>query len=100
MLGQWQRLLASLSLQQKISIGVAAAAVIAGLIGFSRWRQEGDFKPLYNSMQADDAGAVLEKLKESGVEYRLTENGSTILVPSARLAELRLQLAGAGLPKT
>jgi flagellar M-ring protein FliF len=100
MLGQWQRLLASLSLKQKISIGVAAAAVIAGLIGFSRWRQEGDFKPLYNSMQADDAGAVLEKLKESGVEYRLTENGSTILVPSARLAELRLQLAGAGLPKT
>jgi flagellar M-ring protein FliF len=42
----------------------------------------------------------VQKLKETGVEYRLPEAGGTVLVPSARLAELRLSLAAAGLPKT
>jgi flagellar M-ring protein FliF len=43
---------------------------------------------------------VVQKLKESGVEYRLTDGGSVVLVPSARLAESRLTLAAAGLPKS
>ena len=34
------------------------------------------------------------------MDYRLPEAGGTILVPSARLAELRLNMAAAGLPKT
>ena len=51
-------------------------------------------------MSPEDAAAVVQKLRESGTEYRLTENGTGVLVPSARVAELRLQMAGAGLPKT
>ena len=43
---------------------------------------------------------VVQKLKESGVEYRLADNGATVLVPSEKLAESRLALAAAGLPKT
>ena len=42
----------------------------------------------------------MQKLKESGVEYRLPESGGAVLVPSAKLAELRLGMAAAGLPKT
>ena len=44
--------------------------------------------------------AIVQKLKESGVEYRLPEEGGMVLVPSARLAELRINMAAAGLPKT
>ena len=40
------------------------------------------------------------KLRELGVDYRLADNGSTILVPSDKVAEARLQLASAGLPKS
>ena len=42
----------------------------------------------------------MQKLKETGVEYRLPEGGGSVLVPSARLAELRLTMAAIGLPKT
>jgi flagellar M-ring protein FliF len=42
----------------------------------------------------------VQKLREGGVEYRLPEGGGSVLVPSARLAELRLNMAAAGLPKT
>ncbi len=43
---------------------------------------------------------MLAKLREVGAEYRLDDNGSTILVPSGKVAELRLEMASAGLPKS
>ena len=70
------------------------------MIALEHWNQERDFKPLFTGVAAEDAGAVLAKLRESGVEYRLADDGATILVPSARVAEVRIELASAGLPKT
>ena len=93
------RLLASLSIGQRIAILLMAGAVGAGLYAFSQWRRESDFRPLYASLAAEDAGAVVQRLKESAVDYRLSEDGRAILVPSARVAELRLSLASAGLPR-
>ena len=97
---QMKKLLARLSMAQKLSIAAAAVLVVAALIGFAQWRHEGDFHPLYTGLAAEDAGAVVQRLKETGTEFRLSENGSTVLAPSARLAELRLQLAASGLPKS
>lgn len=83
-----------------LSLVLAAAAVIGGLAAFSRWNRERDFRPLYSSLAPEDAAAVLAKVRESGSEFRLSENGATVLVPSERVAELRLVMAGAGLPKS
>src|SRR4051812_47391252 len=93
-------LLSSLTNAQKLSIGAVAIGVIAAIFGFLKWTHERDFRPLYTGVAAEDAGAVLAKLKEGGIEFRVAENGSSILVPSARVAETRLQLAAAGLPKS
>jgi flagellar M-ring protein FliF len=97
---QINKLLAGLSLRQKVSIALVALLTAAGLFAFSRWRRESDFRALYTSMAPEDAAGVVQKLRETGVEYRLGENGASVLVPSARLAESRLALAAAGLPKT
>jgi flagellar M-ring protein FliF len=96
---QIKRLLESLTWKQMLSLVLAAAAVIGALSVFSRWNRERDFRPLYSSLAPEDAAAVLAKVRESGSEFRLSENGSVVLVPSARVAELRLLMAGAGLPK-
>lgn len=89
-----------LSLSQKISILAAAVLTVGGIYGFIRWKHENDFRPLYTSMAAEDAAAVVQKLRETGVEYRLSESGSAVSVPTTKLAESRLALAAAGLPKT
>jgi flagellar M-ring protein FliF len=84
----------------RISIPAVALAVAAGLLLFTQWRQERDFRPLFTGMSSEDAGAVVAKLKENGTDYRISEDGATVLVPSAKVAESRLQLASAGLPRT
>lgn len=97
---QLKNLLLSLSLRQRVFIGVMAVVAGAGIWGLVHWNRERDFKPLYSNLASEDAGAIVAKLRESATEYRLAENGGEILVPSAKVAELRLQLAAAGLPKS
>ena len=100
MKAQLQEIIGRLSARQRILIVAAAVAAIAGLVVFTRWRSERDFKPLYTELAPEDASAVVAKLRELGAEYKLSENGTAILVRPARLADLRIQLAGAGLPRT
>ncbi len=97
---QLKKLIQSLSGRQRLTILLAAAVVAAVMTAFSHWRRENDFQPLYTTLAAEDAAAVVEKLKQSGVDYRLAANGSTVLVSSAKAAESRLALAAAGLPKS
>jgi len=93
------KLLANLTRTQIATILLVLAATGAGLYYFVRWRHENDFRPLYSELAAEDAGAIVERLKQSAVEYRLSADGRTVLAPSARVAELRLSLAGEGLPR-
>ena len=93
-------LLSKLTNGQKISLALAVVVVVAGLFGFLKWSKEADFRPLYTGVAAEDAGAVVAKLKESGAEYRVIDGGATILVPSGKVGETRLQMAALGLPKT
>jgi flagellar M-ring protein FliF len=99
-MGQYQKLFASLSLKQRISVGVAAILIVAAVYGFVNWRRERNFKPLYTGVAAEDAAAIIQKLKEAGTEYRLSETSGVISVPSDKVAESRLNLAAAGLPKS
>jgi len=94
------RIFANLTLRQRVTIGLVLVAVVAGIYALVHWEKEADFKPLFTGLAPEDAGAIVQKLKESGVEYRLPEAGGAVLVPSARLAELRLAMATAGLPRS
>ena len=94
------KLLISLTIRQRITIGLAAATILAGLWGLARWNQERNFQPLYTSLSTEDAAAVVEKLRADKIEYRLDPTGGVIRVRSEAVAETRLRIAGAGLPKT
>ena len=94
------KLLASLSTRQRIAILTAALTTGFGLYALVHWQHESDFRPLFTGLAPEDGAAVIQKLKEAGVEYRLPDGGGSVLVPSARLAELRLSMAASGLPKT
>ncbi|MGD0434881.1 MAG: flagellar basal-body MS-ring/collar protein FliF [Bryobacteraceae bacterium] len=97
---QAKKLLSSLSIVQRFTIVLCGIAVAAGVLWFSRWQHEQGMRPLYSSLAPEDASAMVQKLRESGVAYRVSENGTTLLVPEDRVPELRLEMAGLGLPKT
>src|SRR3954452_9102357 len=99
-MGQLKKLFGTLSRQQLVTIALVVTLVGAGLAAFLHWNRERGFKPLFTGMSSEDAGAIVQKLKESGTEFRLAANGSSVLVPEARVDELRLEMSGAGLPKT
>jgi flagellar M-ring protein FliF len=99
-MNQFKQIFDRLSWPQRIWIAVAVVLVVSGLAWTNHWNGERDFKPLFTGLADEDAGALVAKLHEGGVEYRLASGGSTILVPSDKVAEARLQMASAGLPKS
>ena len=73
----------------------ATAALVAGYV----WSQEPDMQVLFSHLAAEDAGAIVTKLKEQKIPYTLEGNGATIMVPSDKVHELRMQLASQSLPQ-
>ena len=94
------KLLASLSIRQKVATAAVVLLAAAGLYYLARWRREADFHPLFNGLAAEDASGIVQKLKEEGIPFRLSADGSSVLAPSARIPELRIAMAAADLPRT
>jgi flagellar M-ring protein FliF len=57
-----------------------------------------NYQPLYADLSTSDSAAIVERLEENGVKYKLGGQGNTILVPEDDIYRLRLNLAAAGLP--
>lgn len=96
---QLTRLWQSLSWKQRASLGGALIAVIALLAAAVEWNRQRDLRPLFTNLAPEDAGAIVARLKSANVRYRVSDGGS-VLVPSDRVAELRLEMAASGLPRT
>jgi len=97
---QVKRIFGTLTARQLTTILLVAALVAGGIYGFTQYQREAGFRPLYTTLAPEDAALVVQRLKESGVAYRISANGTMISVPEDRVAELRLDMAGAGLPKS
>ena len=76
-------------------LGVAALIAVVALMWVGA--RDSDYRILFPNMSEKDGGQVIERLTQLNVPYRFTEGG-TIMVPSARVPELRMKLAAAGLP--
>ena len=99
-MNQLTRLWKSLSNIQRISLFLVPLLLSAIGVAGLRWKHDADFRTLYSSLTPEDASTVTQKIKEAGIEYRLDETGATVTVPADRLAEARLALAGAGMPRS
>jgi flagellar M-ring protein FliF len=75
--------------------GVAAA--IAVTIVVVLWSNQPVYHLLYSNISPEDAATITEKLKEQKIPYEVRDGGA-IMVPQDRVHELRLMLAGQGLP--
>lgn len=90
----WNRL----SRPQKIITVLAPLVVAVALITLITWAGRPQYVAIFSKLSDTEAGAITTKLKDLKADYQLADNGSTIMVPQQSAADLRLQLASAGLP--
>lgn len=91
----WNRL----SSPQKIITVLAPLVVAVALISLITWAGRPQYVAIFTKLSDADAGAITTKLKDLKADYQLADNGSTIMVNQQSAADLRLQLASAGLPQ-
>ncbi len=91
--------LAALPSKVKFNLGAGAVALAAVVIGLLVWSNQGDYKVLYANLSDKDGGAIIAQLSQMNIPYRHAEGGAAILVPAAKVHDVRLKLASAGLPK-
>ncbi|MFT4577211.1 MAG: flagellar M-ring protein FliF [Nitrospinales bacterium] len=98
-LGQLGERFNELSQGKKVAALSLVALALASLLVMSLWLKAPDFQLLYANLSQEDAGAIVEKLKSQKVPYEITNGGRTIRIASDMIHEIRLQLAGEGLPE-
>ncbi len=78
-----------------IGIAVAVAAGVTVVL----WSRGPSYSLLYGNLGTEDQAQITQALDTAGIPYQLTPDSSGIEVPSERLSEARLKLAGQGLPE-
>jgi flagellar M-ring protein FliF len=96
---QLKNLFISLSIGKRIALLILAVGFMAGFVFLMNWAGNSEFHPLYTNLDANDAGVILNRLKDQKIPYRLSANGSTILIPREKIYEIRMELASEGLPQ-
>jgi flagellar M-ring protein FliF len=82
--------------RQVLLLGLAVLLAVALFLG-SQWMGDTPYVPLFASLPAEDAGAIVTQLKASKTPYRVGA-GDQILVPADKVNEIRLRVASQGLP--
>ena len=89
---------AQLGLNQRVSLAVAAIAVIGGLIAVVLWSRRPDYQLLYARLGDKDSAAVISYLQSQNIPHQITGGGANVSVPADRVYKLRMDLAGKGIP--
>lgn len=88
-----------LSLNQKVLIAGAFLLIVVALLMVILTKDStSGYEALYTDLTEKDAAAIIEKLEEDKISYKLTDSGTTILVPSEQKYKTRLNLASQNLP--
>ena len=87
-----------LGLNQRVSLIVAAIAVVGGLVGVVLWSQRPDYQLLYARLGEKDTSAIISHLQTLNIPHQVTAGGTAVMVPSNQVHKLRMDLAGKGVP--
>jgi flagellar M-ring protein FliF len=82
---------------------LALAGIVAGTIVVMYFVFIASSKPnlvvAYSSLAPEDSAAIADQLEKDGIAYQVGGGGSQVSVPANKVAEVRIKLAQAGLPK-
>ena len=92
--GRWQKL----SRPRQVVLVVITAAVLVSLLLVIQHFNRPRYVTLYHNLDPGQAAPLLQHLQERGVPYRLDNLGTTLMVPQEMADELRIEMAGQGMP--
>lgn len=89
----------ALSTAKRAALVFTTATVLVAVLAVSWLGGRINYAYLYTNLDPKDAAAIAEKLSELQVPYEVDASGTALRVPREQVHELRLQMAGAGLPQ-
>jgi flagellar M-ring protein FliF len=84
---------------KRITLAVLVLGTATGLGFLMTWSGGVDLRTLYSGLDPQDAGAIVQRLKEQKIPYRISADGRSIMTPAENVHEVRMQLASEGLPQ-
>ncbi len=84
---------------QQIGIITILALTIAVIVAAVLWSQRVEYANLFRDLPEKESGEIIEALQKMNVPYHIQPQNGSIEVPGDKVHELRLKLAGMGLPK-
>ena len=89
---QWH----SLDRKKKALVIALTCCIFAFIYMASYFAFRTNYVPLFTGLEHADAGRIVERLSDRNVPYRLSNEGTSILVPEKDVYELRLSMASEG----
>jgi flagellar M-ring protein FliF len=100
LLDKGSRTFGSFTIGQKVVSIVGVLVLVFGGYFFMTWASKPSYAPLFTDVTPTDASAIVDQLNSAGTPYKLTDGGSTILVPQAQVYDTRIALSGKGVAPT
>ena len=82
--------------QLAVMVGIAASVAIG--VAVVLWSWTPSYSLLFGNLAQKDASEVITALQQSGIDYEVNHETGAVMVPSGKVQEARMKLAGQGLP--
>lgn len=83
--------------QVMMLFGVVAGSIV-GMVLMVGWLNSVTYARLYSNLSQNEAGEIVSYLNDQKIPYQIGDGGGAIEVPSDKVYQVRLELAGQGLP--
>ena len=92
--------LSELTMGRQLGLMLGLALSVAIGIAVVLWSQEPSYGRLFSEIGENDVAEVIAVLNTQGVKYKVEPSTGAIMVPTDKVNEVKLKLAGLGLPKS
>ncbi len=83
---------------KQLQLLVGVAAIIAVLVVVFMWTRAPDYRLLYGNLTEQASSEIIEILRAQNIAYQLDEKTGQIMVSNKKIHDVRILLAGLGLP--